>query len=551
MPGGNHELRPLDNAWTARLLAVQVTRRQLLARAGLGGAFLAMPNLLASCSTDDEGTTSAGQEIEIETLEWGATGIRALDYAHSFDVQTGVPLAISVESLLTFDNDIQLQPLLAESWSQPDPLSYVFQLRSDVMFWDGTPLVPEDVVYSLERHMDPDVASEMNYLFSKVKSIDVTGELEVTVSLSAPDPFFGYAQTFTSITPKEFTERLGDKFGRPGQTVATMGTGPYKITAFRADDLVTLVRNEGYRGDPAPVQTINVKMFTDPQTMQLAMRSGEIDGTFQVPVPQVEQWRQIGGATVQSSPGMNILALFFNVTVEPWSDINVRRAVAYSMDREGLVDSLLGGEAQVANSIVPPAQWAPLLPEDEVTAFYAELPQYGLDMDAAAEALGQSSVPDGFTAEIQYPAIIPEVGKALLSLQANLKEINIELDVNEVAPNQWFADLQAETFPIGLIAYGPDYPDPANYLQSVFLPGNQAHYENSEIQPLMERQEKSTDPEVRAEAIQEVLKIAEPDLAYLPLWWPNSVMAISDDLQYEPYSPLWYNQVWIQNLSSA
>ncbi len=120
-----------------------------------------------------------------------------------------------------------------------------------------------------------------------------------------------------------------------------------------------------------------------------------------------------------------------------------------------------------------------------------------------------------------------------------------------MAPNQWFADLQAETFPIGLIAYGPDYPDPANYLQSVFLPGNPAHYENPDIPPLMEVQETSTDSAERAEAIQEILTIAEPELAYLPLWWPNSVMAISDDLQYEPYSPLWYNQVWIQNLSSA
>ena len=548
MRGGKDALRPLDNPWTARLLATTLTRRELFARAGVGGAMLAMPTLLAACSSDTE--SSSTSPTEIETLEWGATGIRALDYAHSFDVQTGVPLAISIESLLTFDNDTRLQPLLAESWSQPDPLSYVFQLRSGVTFWDGTPLKPEDVVYSLERHMDPDVASEMNYLFARVKSIEVTGPSEVTVNLKQPDPFFGYGQTFTSITPKAFTEQLGDKFGRPGETVTTMGTGPYKITAFRADDLVSLVRNENYRGTAPPVKTINVKMFSDPQTMQLAMRSGDIDGTFQVPVPQVEQWRQIQGTTIQSAPGLNILSLFFNVTVEPWNDINVRRAIAYSLDGEGLVQSVLGGEAQVANSLVPPAQWASLLPEAEVTAFYEELPQYGLDMAEAAASLAQSSVPDGFSAEIQYPTIIPELGKALLSLQANLKEINIELDVNEVTPNQWFADLQAERYPIGVLGYAPDYPDPANYL-SAYAPDNQAHYENSEILSLIEQQEKSTDPEERAQLIQDVLRIAVPDLAYLPLWWANSVMSISDDLKFEPYSPLWYNQVWIQNLSSA
>jgi len=445
--------------WSRRLLASELTRRKLISRAGLGGALLAMPNLLVACSSQSESSSTSGQEIE--TLEWGATGIRALDYAHSFDVQTGVPLAVSVESLLTFDNDIQLQPLLAKSWSQPDPLNYVFELRTDVEFWDGTPLKPEDVVYSLERHMDPDVASEMNYLFSRVKSIKETGPSQVTVALSQPDPYFAYGQTFTSITPKAFTEELGDDFGRPGETVSTMGTGPYKIIAFRADDLVTLERNEGYRGTPPPVKTINVKMFSDPQTMQLAMRSGEIDGTFQVPVPQVEQWRQIEGTTVQSAAGMDVLAMFFDVTQEPWSDINVRRAIAYSFDREGVVESVLGGEAQVANSLVPPAQWASLLPEDEVAAFYDELPRFTFDMEQAAAALAESSVPDGFSASIEYPTIIAELGKALLSLQANLKEINIELDVKEVSPNQWFAELQAQSYPIGVVGYAPDYPDPA------------------------------------------------------------------------------------------
>ena len=535
--------------WSRRLLASELTRRKLISRAGLGGALLAMPNLLAACSSQSESSSTSGQEIE--TLEWGATGIRALDYAHSFDVQTGVPLAVSVESLLTFDNDIQLQPLLAKSWSQPDPLNYVFELRTDVEFWDGTPLKPEDVVYSLERHMDPDVASEMNYLFSRVKSIKETGPSQVTVALSQPDPYFAYGQTFTSITPKAFTEELGDDFGRPGETVSTMGTGPYKITAFRADDLVTLERNEGYRGTPPPVKTINVKMFSDPQTMQLAMRSGDIDGTFQVPVPQVEQWRQIEGTTVQSAAGMSVLAMFFDVTQEPWSDINVRRAIAYSFDREGVVESVLGGEAQVANSLVPPAQWASLLPEDEVAAFYDELPRFTFDMEQAAAALAESSVPDGFSASIEYPTIIAELGKALLSLQANLKEINIELDVKEVSPNQWFAELQAQSYPIGVVGYAPDYPDPANYITSAYLPGNQAKYENTEVQALVEEQEKATDPETRAPLIQEVLRIAEPELPFLPLWWANSVMSIIDDLAFESFSPLWYNQVWIQNLSSA
>ncbi|MDQ3476931.1 MAG: ABC transporter substrate-binding protein [Actinomycetota bacterium] len=539
---------PLSQGGPA-LPTAQLSRRTLLRGAVLGGAMVAMPNLLAACGG---GSSSDSSGSGLNSITWATTGIRALDYAHSFDTQTGVPVSISIESLLTFDSDLKLVPLLAESWSQPDPLSYVFKLRSGVTFWDGTELTPDDVVYSLERHRDPDVASEMAYTFDSVESIEATGDDEVTVKLTAPDPFFAYVQTFASITPKAFSEEQGDKLGTPGGSVTTMGTGPYKITEFRADDLVKLERNENYRGDPAPIETIDVKLFTDPQTMQLAMRSGDIDGTFQVPIPQVSQWEDIEGARTISTAGLNIISMFFNVTRPPFDDVNVRRAVAYSIDREGLVRDLLGGRAKVANSIVPPAQWGALLSADELEALYAGLPQFTLDLDKAQEALADSSVPDGFTATIQYPNIQPEVGKALLSLQENLREIGIELEVNEVPPPQWFADLDAEKDPIGIIGYAPDYPDPGNYLSAYSdTIGNRSNFSNPAVSALIAQQREATDQQVRVAAITEILETVEPEVPYLHFWWPDSVMAISDKLDYEGFTPLWYNQIWTENVAPA
>ncbi|MDQ3505859.1 MAG: ABC transporter substrate-binding protein [Actinomycetota bacterium] len=532
------------------LATAQLSRRTLLRGAVLGGAFVAMPNLLAACGSSDGDGGGGG---EAATLGWGTTGIRALDYAHSYDTQTGVPIAISVESLLTFDADLKLVPLLAESWEQPDPLTYVFKVRSGVQYWDGTELTAEDVVFSIQRHLDPAVASEMGYAFEAVESVEETADLEVTVTLSRPDPFFASVQTFTSITPKAFTEDLGDDFGTPGDTVRTMGTGPYKITDFRADDLVTLERNENYRGDPGPFERINVKLFTDLQTMQLAMRSGDIDGTFQVPLPAVRQWDDIEGTTTISAPGLNITSMFFNVTQPPFDDINVRRAFAYCIDRQGLVDDLLGGQATVANSIVPPAQWGALLPQDELDALYAELPQFSLDIEEAKKAIAASAVPDGFSVAIQYPSILAEVGKALLSMSENLKEINVQLEVKEVPPPQWFADLDAETLPIGVIGLAPDYLDPANFIGGTYTgdgPGNRANYLNPEVDALMLEQQSATDPAVRAEAIAEILRLVEPDLPYLHFWWPDSVMAIRETFTYTGFTPLWYNQVWSENVTT-
>lgn len=537
-----------DSEAILRLRDARVSRRTLLRGAVLGGAFVAMPGFLAACSDSPAPSTK-----DIDTLTWGTTSIRALDYAHSFDAQTGVPVAIALESLLTFDSDLKLTPLLAESWSQPDPLSYVFKLRPDVTFWDGSKLTAEDVVFSLERHRDPEVASEMAYTFDSVESIEASGSNEVTVRLKTPDPFFAYVQTFTSITPKAFSEGQGDQLGRPGGQVTTMGTGPYKITAFRADDSVTLERNEDYHGQAGPAKRINIKLFADPQTMQLAMRSGEIDGTFQVPLAQFNQWDDISGARTISAAGLNVSSLFFNMTRKPWDDINVRRAVAYCIDREGLVRGLLGGRAQVANSIVPPAQWGALLPEEQIDSLYAELPQFSLDIDKAKEAIAVSSVPAGFTTTIQYPNILAEVGKALLSLQENLRKINVELDVKEVPPPQWFGDLDAEKHDVGVIGLAPDYPDPANYILSAYAggPGNRAHFENPDVTRLIAEQQEATDPAVRAEAIAQILRTVEPEIPYLHLWWPDAVMAVSEKFDFTGFTPLWYNQIWTESIAAA
>src|SRR5262249_51030760 len=130
------------------------------------------------------------------TLTLGGGPIRSLDYAHSFDVSTGTVGALASEALLTYDQRLKLVPLVARSWSHPNNRTYVFRMHSGVRFWDGTPLTAEDVAYSIERHTERKLASEMSYYFSSVKGVKVTGSDEVTVFLKTPDPLFEHVQTF-------------------------------------------------------------------------------------------------------------------------------------------------------------------------------------------------------------------------------------------------------------------------------------------------------------------------------------------------------------------
>ena len=99
----------------------------------------------------------------------------------------------------------------------------------------------------------------------------------------------------------------------------------------------------------------------------------------------------------------------------------------------------------------------------------------------------------------------------------------------------------------------PDYLDPANFIGGTYTgdgPGNRANYLNPEVDALMLEQQSATDPAVRAEAIAEILRLVEPDLPYLHFWWPDSVMAIRETFTYTGFTPLWYNQVWSENVTT-
>ena len=164
-----------------------LTRRSLLRRAaGTGGALL-MPGALAGQAL---AAPAAGG-----TLTWGlSAAIPNLDIAKDLTTTCTTATALCLETLVQFDDSFNLQPLLASSWAKKDPLTYVYTVRKGVKFWDGTPLTADDVAFSLGRHLDPKLASQLGSYYGSVKSIKVgapghrRGQAEDAGSLVAVHP---------------------------------------------------------------------------------------------------------------------------------------------------------------------------------------------------------------------------------------------------------------------------------------------------------------------------------------------------------------------------
>ncbi|MCC6271033.1 MAG: LysR family transcriptional regulator, partial [Microbacteriaceae bacterium] len=233
--------------------------------------------------------------------------------------------AITQEGLVSLDADGILQPGLAESWEQPDDVTYVYELRDDAKFQDGTPVTADDVVFSLEQARDETSSPGLSYYLGGVDTVEKTGEHEVTITLTAPDSAFAANMSTGGaafITSQKFWESVDGQVGTSGNLL--LGSGPYKVTEFVPDSHVNFERVDTWWGGVPEVKNINVKFIPDEGTRLLAAQSGDIDVAFNVPLAQSSQWEGLSNMKVDYVNDLSYVGMYFNTALEPFNDPKVR-----------------------------------------------------------------------------------------------------------------------------------------------------------------------------------------------------------------------------------
>src|SRR5262249_44956095 len=193
-----------------------------------------------------------------------------------------------------------------------------------------------------------------------------------------------------------------------------------------------------------------------------AMGQGETDGSSRSPQDKIDQWKRLSGVSIELAPELRTAYLSFDVSTAPWDDVHVRRAVAYSLDKAGLVKSVLRGYGQPAPVMPPPEQWGDVASQKYVQKLYNSFPKYPFNLTKAKAELASPKSPKGLPGPLPYPDSQQTLGKAALSLAQNLKEIGVTLNVKQVTTDDWFAALFAQKDPgAQIISWGVDYPAPA------------------------------------------------------------------------------------------
>jgi peptide/nickel transport system substrate-binding protein len=489
----------------------------------------------------------------IDEIHWGLPSVKDTMFVpRAWSTYVGAIMSLVQEGLLAFGDDLGLEPASAESWKQTDPTTYVYTLRKGVTFGDGSPLTTDDVIASYKFHMDPNSGSQLAAFFSSVDSVSASGDNEVTVKLKATNVQFQYTAAHMAgfLFKKSQLESKIEDLGGPDELV--LGTGPYRLVEFSPAERAVLEARDDYWGAKPVAKRIVFTSIPDHQTRLLAMKNGDIDGTFDLAISEIDQWKALGNVDVITAPSLGMFALTLDHSAPPFDDIHVRKAVAYAVDREGLVKALLKGNGEAATALNPPEIWAGVLPVDDVKSFYATLPGYQFDLAKAKAELAQSAHASGFEITVPGSTSDPYMINILQSVSENLKQIGITMKVQEVDDNTWLSGyFRHENLGMQIMAYYPDFADPANYPYLFFDSANAAkdgmngsNYKNADVDKALDTANSESDPKLRAEALKTVFKLANEDVALVPVFWPASAMAISSKYKLTGYTAFWYNIPW-------
>ena len=454
--------------------------------------------LAAAAAVSLAAAPAAAETVLVSALN---ADIRSTDPGVNRDANTDTVVLHVVEGLVGLRGDGSVGPMLAESVAtSEDGRTYTFTLRDGVTFHNGAPLTAEDVVWTWNRYLSPDLEFRCGGDFREGGSVPV-------VSVEAADPrtvVFTIAEPsalFLSIMARPDCGSTGiyhrDSVGADGAWIAPIGTGPFRLGEWRKGEFVELERFEGYGalpGEPdgliggkAPlVDRVRLLIVPDNAAAKAALIAGDIHILPDMSVTDRDELATVPGIGLSASPTMAANGILIQTTDPLLSDVRVRRAIALSIDMPGVVAALTGGLSTPNNSAVPVA-----------SAFHGPVQAEGFTRDIeAAKALLAEAGYDGRPIRIMTNQRYQSMYDIAVFSQAMAKEagINLELEVAE-----WGAQLDAYlagTYQMMAFGYSARL-DPA--LSFDMFMGDKAKqprkiWDDPEAQALVEEAKRVSDP---------------------------------------------------------
>ncbi|MBM1221281.1 ABC transporter substrate-binding protein [Ponticoccus sp. SC2-23] len=435
---------------------------------------------------------------------------------------------------------LELRPSLAESWEiSEDSTTYTFNLRQDASFCNGDPITAEDVKFSFDRATEAD--SNVSWQFPANPVVTVIDDHTVQIDIDRPNvAFVSYLTLWGShILSKDYAEEVGPE----GLAAAPMGSGAFCLEDWQKGQVAILTPNPGYWDPERPyVDRVEMRVVQDDNARILQLRTGEVDVALLVPFSQAASLANAPGVEATMVTIYGTAAIVPNIrNVPELSDVKVRQAISYAVDREAMIDAILLGNGEPAES--PFYGPGILYHTDEFAT--------GFDLERAKQLMAESSAPDGFEVDLTIPSGDEMAQQTAVILNDQLGEIGIQVNVMPVEAGTWWSMWSSGEFEMVYKLGTNDVIDPAMNIPFDFWPkdigGSDSAfsgYANERIIEISVAAEGAQDPALREELYTELQQIAMEEVPQLYLFHPTIIYGTRDNVENFAVFPTKLHRFW-------
>jgi peptide/nickel transport system substrate-binding protein len=388
------------------------------------------------------------------------------------------------EGLVQFAPDGSVLPKLASSWEvSDDGLRYVFRLRSNVRFHDGSSFDAAAAKFSLERIIAADSVNPQKSRWRALRGVDILDAQTIRVVLNRRSGGLLQSLAFGSAV-------MVSPHSAALNSLQPVGTGPFRFLRWRRGDSVTLGRNQDYWGAPALLDEVTFKFITDPTAAYAALMAGDVDAFANYPAPESfaqfaadPRFAVLAGTTEMET----ILAL--NERIAPLDNLLVRRAISYALDRRAIIDGAMFGYGTPIGSHFPPHNPAYV----DLTGMYAH------DLRKARELMAEAGYARGFalTLKLPPPSYARRSGEIVAS---QLAQIGIRVKIENLEWAQWLDQVYARhQYDMSIVGHAEPL-DYDIYARDDYYFG----YSNPDFNALIAALDDSVDASRRRELLQQI-----------------------------------------------
>ena len=453
--------------------------------------------------------------------------------------RVGILMNINMyDSLLHKTPKLEYEPSLATEWRALNDSTWEFMLRKGVKFHNGDPFSAEDVKFSFERVLDPATKSPQYGNIRAIKEVKIIDDYTVELITDRPFPLLLERVVFFPIIPKKYFAKVG---ARVFAEQAPAGTGPYKFVEWKRDQYLRLERfAEHWRG-PAPMKHFIIRVIPETSTQVAELKTGGVDIIRNLSPDLIPDLKSSPNTYVSTAPILRTHYVILDMRAPPFDKKEVRQAANYAIDRQAIIDKLMGGLGRIVPTVINPMAFG----------YDPAVEAYSFDPKKAKELLKQAGYPNGVDITLHTgtsAAFNRQIAEAIAEM---LTEVGLRTDLKIWDPGPaWDKFFQGEgkatngfignwgyysTFDADAILHPLYHTEPGGWVGKWYtrVPG---------LDQLIDEARSTLDSEKRLATYAKLQRLIKEEAPSIFLWHQYDMLGINKRVVYEARGDEW---IWV------